>query len=155
RPESAGYRLRTRSGAPLRRFPAPRTLFRIDLTGANAGLPFRRVVRMKLVELPLRRVRVDVSADAVERILVADDVLIAVALPQRGAGASIQPIDFACGDGFEVLHDRAEGAGSGAPRWRSQWCHARVGRHIVGRYVVMVGAKHSRIDVGCRNRVHS
>ena len=57
---------------------------------------------------PFRRVVDDVSADIVERGLVADDVFVVVALPDGRAWGMSVLIDLFCNCGFVRTHNRTK-----------------------------------------------
>jgi len=63
-------------------------------------------MRILLVKFPLQTVPLDVFADSVELLIVSNDVLIVVALPDRETWCITNYVDVFGGGGFQGAHDR-------------------------------------------------
>jgi len=78
--------------------------------------------RVLLVQMPAQRIVHNILPDRIEVSFVADDVLVVVALPDRGAGYSTEPVDAARGGGFERAQHGRQRAGR---RFREPPLHGR------------------------------
>ncbi len=70
---------------------------------------------MLAVGVPVARVVGDVLANAVHGVLVTNDVVVVIALPDGGNGGLARALYCACDPGLEAAHDITEG-----------WCGAQV-----------------------------
>lgn len=64
-------------------------------------------VPIDAIAFPIARVVVDIGTDIVQSLLVADDAIMIIALPDRRAEGMTEAVDVAGRNGFVIACDRA------------------------------------------------